>query len=114
MGLLLCLGLSVRQMLPSHIPTTRQGRVRQALVGGILTGGFLLTLLAIGFILDKQATWSLGDLILIFLCFVLPFQIIAAVGTYIGFLQIGWMRRQLTRIAEKFKGFEPPHGDKGP
>jgi len=67
-GLLLCLGLSVRQMLPSRIPTTRQGRIRQSLIGGTLTGGFLIAILAITFILDKQATWSLSDFISIVLC----------------------------------------------
>ncbi len=113
-GLLLCLGFSVRQMLPSRIPTTWQGRIRQSLIGGILTGGFLLALLAIAFILDKQATWSLSDFISIVLCFVLPFQIIATIGIYFGFLQIDWMRRQLTRIAEeaKSKTSEPFDKDK--
>ena len=84
-GLLLCLGLSVRQMLPSRIPTTRQGRIRQSLIGGTLTGGFLIAILAIKFILDKQATWSLSDFISIVLCCVLPFQLIATIGIYFGF-----------------------------
>jgi len=113
-GLLLCLGFSVRQMLPSRIPTTWQGRIRHSLIGGILTGGFLLALLAIAFILDKQAAWSLSDFISIVLCCVLPFQIIATIGIYFGFLQIDWMRRQLTHIAEeaKSKTSEPFDKDK--
>jgi hypothetical protein len=113
-GLLLCLGFSVRQMLPSRIPTTWQGRIRHSLIGGILTGGFLLALLAIAFILDKQATWSLSDFISIVLCCVLPFQIIATIGIYFSFLQIDWMRRRLTHIAEeaKSKTSEPFDKDK--
>jgi len=112
-GLLLCLGLLVRQMLPSRIPTTRQGRIRQSLIGGTLTGGFLIAILAITFILDKQATWSLSDFISIVLCCVLPFQIIATIGIYFGFLQIDWMRRRLTRIAEETKSKTSEPFEKG-
>jgi hypothetical protein len=103
MGLLFCLGFLIWQALPSRIPTTRQSRVRQALIGGILTGGSLLSFLAIAFILDEQVTLSLSNFISIVLCCVLPFQIISTIGIYFSFLQASWMRRQLTRIAEKYE-----------
>lgn len=101
LGLLICLGLSAWQMLPSRIPTTSRGRFLQALLAGVLTAGFLVSLLAIGYILDEQARWSFGNFLLIFLCCVLPFQLIATIGTYLGFLQIDWMRRQLNRLANR-------------
>lgn len=101
LGLLICLGLSAWQMLPSRIPITSRGRFLQALLAGALTAGFLISLLAIGYILDKQTKWSLGDFLLIFLCCIFPFQLIATIGTYLGFLQIDWMQRQLRRLAER-------------
>lgn len=101
LGLLICLGLSVWEALPSRVPTTHRDRLLRAFLGGALTAGGAISLLTIGYILDKQMKWSLGDFFIVFLCCVFPFQLIVTIGIYLGFLQQDWMRRQLNRLANR-------------
>lgn len=109
LSLLICLGLSVWEALPSRVPTTHRNRLLRALLGGAFMAGGVISLLAIGYILDKQTEWSLGDFFVIFLCCLFPLQLIATIGIYLGFLQQDWMRRQLNRLANRQRKDNLPH-----
>ncbi|MCS7252242.1 MAG: hypothetical protein RMK32_09640 [Anaerolineae bacterium] len=100
--LLLCLIFAARQANPFRPPITYRERIRRAVAVGLLTGvGFLSLFLIIDVVYDSGFQWTIGSIVVSWLCIVLPLQILAAVGTYIEFVWQDKIRRYLANLAGK-------------
>jgi 4-amino-4-deoxy-L-arabinose transferase-like glycosyltransferase len=97
---LCCLIFAARQVNPFRPPATRGERLRRAVIVGLLTGGgFLSLFLIIDLIFNSGFQWTIESLVLSWLCIILPFQILAMIGTYIEFAWQEKIRRHLVNLA---------------
>ena len=94
--------LAARQVNPFHPPVTHRERLRRAITVGLLTGGGLLSMLLIADLVGNSGfQLTIKSLAIIWLCLILPFQILATIGTYFEFTWQERIQRYLVRIAER-------------
>ena len=94
--------LAARQVNPFHPPATHRERLRRAITVGLLTGGGLLSMLLIADLVgDSGFQLNLTSLAILWLCLILPFQVLATIGTYVEFIWQEKILHYLVRLAER-------------
>jgi len=94
--------LAARQVNPFRPPATHRERLRRAITVGLLTGGGLLSMLLIADLVGNSGfQLTITSLATIWLCLILPFQVLATIGTYFEFIWQEKILHYLARLAER-------------